>query len=119
MAAMLALAIEQDIRERKLIERRMMPDLRARTLHKWLPEPSLCNTIAWMTPPVHPTAKLIKQLHFTRETVQWNDGIGTTHRLWITGPSLRECFLDDDLRHVLVPMISLMYEWSIGGPIST
>ena len=107
-------ALAQERREGKENERSMMPDLRVRTLHKWLPDHCLCNTIVWMTPRVHPTANLIKQLQFTWEAIKYREG-GATDWLWVTGPNLRECFLDDDhQRPVLVPVHTtgcIVHDW--------
>ena len=91
-----------------------MLDLRARTLHKWLPTPGLCQTIRWMAASAHPTAKLIKRLQFTRETKTWQDRAGATEIIQITGPSLRECTLGDDERSVLFPvptMLCMVNDW--------
>ena len=76
-------------------------DLPARTLRKLLPTPGLCETIRWMAASAHPTAKLIKRLQFTRETINWEDMAGVTEIIYVTGPSLRECTLDDGGRPVL------------------
>ena len=91
-----------------------MLDLRARTLHKWLPTPGLCQTIRWMAASAHPTAKLIKRLLLTRETKTWQDRAGATEIIQITGPSLRECTLGDDERSVLFPlpmMLCMVKDW--------
>ena len=89
-------------------------DLRARTLHKLLPTPELCRTIRWMAASAHPTAKLIKRLQFTRETINWKDIAGVTEMIYIAGPSLRECTLDDDGRPVLFPVseaVRMVNDW--------
>ena len=79
-------------------------DLPARTLHKLLPTPEICQTIRWMAQSAHPAAKLIKRLQFTRETKDWEDRAGVTEIIYITGPNLRECTLGDDERPVLFPV---------------
>ena len=79
-------------------------DLPARTLHKLLPTPEICQTIRWMAQSAHPAAKLIKRLQFTRETKDWVDRAGVTEIIYITGPNLRECTLGDDGRPVLFPV---------------
>ena len=79
-------------------------DLPARTLHKLLLTPEICQTIRWMAQSAHPAAKLIKRLQFTRETKDWVDRAGVTEIIYITGPNLRECTLGDDGRPVLFPV---------------
>ena len=60
------------------------------------------------------TAKLIKRLQLTRGTQNWQDRAGATEIIQITGPSLRECTLDDDGRPVLVPVptaLRMVNDW--------
>ena len=64
-------------------------DLPARTLHKLLPTPEICQTIRWMAQSAHPAAKLIKRLQFTRETKDWEDRAGVTEIIYTYTTTLR------------------------------
>ena len=93
-------------------------DLPARTLHKLLPTPEVCQTIRWMAASAHPTAELIRQLQFARETRDWKDRVGVSEIVSITGPNLRECTLGDNGRPVLVQVpttLRVVNDWWPGS----
>ena len=95
-----------------------MLDLQAKTLHKCIPTPGLCQTIRWMAANAHPTAELIKRLQFARETRDWKDRVGVSEIIYITGPNLRECTLGDNGRPVLFPVpttLRVVNDWWPGS----
>ena len=76
---------------------------KAALLHKAIPTASsevIAAIVAGFCFEAHPVAKLIKPLQFRRETVRWRDGTtddaerNVTHRLFVSGAQLRECFVE-------------------------